>query len=235
MGTILWKSAAWCVRLAHKWKWWSDIQISPVAVSTAQHSTAHWLHFLSGNRGNVDLLPLWLQLTQASLLAPTLSVNTGKLANVLQDKAECVLSLSCFCISLVKILPFFFFSGFQISTLAVSPHHNEPQQPPDGLHQHNTLALQRTGACMCDTFVCIFFNVFMYLWLAPFWTLCVYSCFILCVFYDSSTEDTCIELTRAIEAGDMKSASAFAATLALQRAALKIQPSTRDHEYTEVK
>uniref|UniRef100_A0A3Q0QXN3 Heme-oxidized IRP2 ubiquitin transferase 1 homolog n=1 Tax=Amphilophus citrinellus TaxID=61819 RepID=A0A3Q0QXN3_AMPCI len=46
--------------------------------------------------------------------------------------------------------------------------------------------------------------------------------------------DTCIELTRAIEAGDMKSASAVAATLALQRAALRIQPSTRDHEYSEV-
>uniref|UniRef100_A0A3Q0QT78 RanBP-type and C3HC4-type zinc finger-containing protein 1 n=1 Tax=Amphilophus citrinellus TaxID=61819 RepID=A0A3Q0QT78_AMPCI len=72
-----------------------------------------------------------------------------------------------------------------------SPHHNEPQQPPDGLHQQSTLALQRT-------------------------------------------EDTCIELTRAIEAGDMKSASAVAATLALQRAALRIQPSTRDHEYSEV-
>ncbi|XP_039900051.1 ranBP-type and C3HC4-type zinc finger-containing protein 1 [Simochromis diagramma] len=70
-------------------------------------------------------------------------------------------------------------------------HHNEPQQPPDGLHHQNTLALQQT-------------------------------------------EDTCIELTKAIEAGDMQSASAFAATLAHQRAALRIQPSTRDHEYNEV-
>lgn len=51
----------------------------------------------------------------------------------------------------------------------------------------------------------------------------------------SSAEDTCIELTKAIEAGDMQSASAFAATLAHQRAALRIQPSTRDHEYNEVK
>uniref|UniRef100_A0A3Q1IGZ6 RanBP-type and C3HC4-type zinc finger-containing protein 1 n=1 Tax=Anabas testudineus TaxID=64144 RepID=A0A3Q1IGZ6_ANATE len=47
-------------------------------------------------------------------------------------------------------------------------------------------------------------------------------------------EDTCIELTRAIEAGDMQSASFFAATLARQRAALKIQPSARDYEDTEI-
>ncbi|KAM6908735.1 ranBP-type and C3HC4-type zinc finger-containing protein 1 [Lycodopsis pacificus] len=48
------------------------------------------------------------------------------------------------------------------------------------------------------------------------------------------TEDTCIELTRAIEAGDMQSASDFAATLARQHAALKIQPSARDYEDTEI-
>ncbi|XP_020508692.1 ranBP-type and C3HC4-type zinc finger-containing protein 1 [Labrus bergylta] len=48
------------------------------------------------------------------------------------------------------------------------------------------------------------------------------------------TEDTCIELSRAIEAGDMQSASVIAATLARQNAALKIQPSTRDYEDTEV-
>lgn len=51
----------------------------------------------------------------------------------------------------------------------------------------------------------------------------------------ASVEDTCIELTRAIEAGDMQSASFFAATLARQRAALKIQPSARDYEDTEIK
>ncbi|KAE8279955.1 RanBP-type and C3HC4-type zinc finger-containing protein 1 [Larimichthys crocea] len=48
------------------------------------------------------------------------------------------------------------------------------------------------------------------------------------------TEETCIELTRAIEAGDMQSASAFAATLARQHATLKIQPSARDYEDTEI-
>ncbi|XP_047424449.1 ranBP-type and C3HC4-type zinc finger-containing protein 1 isoform X2 [Mugil cephalus] len=48
------------------------------------------------------------------------------------------------------------------------------------------------------------------------------------------TEETCIELTKAIEAGDMQSASVFAATLARQHAALKIQPSTRDSEDTEI-
>ncbi|KAF3703508.1 RanBP-type and C3HC4-type zinc finger-containing protein 1 [Channa argus] len=48
------------------------------------------------------------------------------------------------------------------------------------------------------------------------------------------TEDTCIELSRAIEAGDMQSASVFAAALARQHAALKIQPSARDNEETEI-
>uniref|UniRef100_UPI0037E75876 ranBP-type and C3HC4-type zinc finger-containing protein 1 isoform X2 n=1 Tax=Semicossyphus pulcher TaxID=241346 RepID=UPI0037E75876 len=48
------------------------------------------------------------------------------------------------------------------------------------------------------------------------------------------TEETCIELTRAIEAGDMQSASAFAAALARQHAALKIQLSTRDYEDNEI-
>ncbi|KAF7213988.1 ranBP-type and C3HC4-type zinc finger-containing protein 1 [Nothobranchius furzeri] len=48
------------------------------------------------------------------------------------------------------------------------------------------------------------------------------------------TEDSCIELSRAIEAGDMKSASVFAAALAHQHAALKIQPSAKDYEDTEI-
>ncbi|XP_018548639.1 ranBP-type and C3HC4-type zinc finger-containing protein 1 [Lates calcarifer] len=48
------------------------------------------------------------------------------------------------------------------------------------------------------------------------------------------TEDTCIELTRAIEAGDMQSASVIAATLARQHAALKIQPFVKDYEDTEI-
>lgn len=45
-----------------------------------------------------------------------------------------------------------------------------------------------------------------------------------------SVEETCMELTRAIEAGDMQSASAFAATLARQHVALKIQPSAPNYE-----
>uniref|UniRef100_A0A672G2F2 RanBP-type and C3HC4-type zinc finger-containing protein 1 n=1 Tax=Salarias fasciatus TaxID=181472 RepID=A0A672G2F2_SALFA len=49
-----------------------------------------------------------------------------------------------------------------------------------------------------------------------------------------SRQETCIELTRAIEAGDMQSASVFAATLARQHAALKIQPSVKDYEDTEI-
>lgn len=58
---------------------------------------------------------------------------------------------------------------------------------------------------------------------------CVSLCVCMCV------EETCIDLTRAIEAGDMQSASVFAATLARQHAVLKIQPSTRGYEDTEVK
>uniref|UniRef100_A0A3Q2YX76 RanBP-type and C3HC4-type zinc finger-containing protein 1 n=1 Tax=Hippocampus comes TaxID=109280 RepID=A0A3Q2YX76_HIPCM len=45
----------------------------------------------------------------------------------------------------------------------------------------------------------------------------------------------CIELTRAIEAGDMKAASIFAAKLSCQKAVLKIQPSLRQCEDTEIK
>ncbi|CAL1596838.1 unnamed protein product [Knipowitschia caucasica] len=48
------------------------------------------------------------------------------------------------------------------------------------------------------------------------------------------TEDACIQLTRAIEAGDPQAASTFAATLARQHATLKIQPSARDTEDSEI-
>ncbi|KAM4606363.1 ranBP-type and C3HC4-type zinc finger-containing protein 1 [Polymixia lowei] len=48
------------------------------------------------------------------------------------------------------------------------------------------------------------------------------------------TEETCAELTRAIEAGDMQAASVFAATLARENAALRIQPSVRNYEDTEI-
>ncbi|XP_037550183.1 ranBP-type and C3HC4-type zinc finger-containing protein 1 [Nematolebias whitei] len=48
------------------------------------------------------------------------------------------------------------------------------------------------------------------------------------------TEDACIELSRAIEAGDVQSSSVFATALARQRAALKIQPSAKDYEDTEI-
>ena len=62
---------------------------------------------------------------------------------------------------------------------------------------------------------------------------CVSLCVCVCVY--PSVEDTCIELTRAIEAGDMQSASVFAATLARQRAALKIQPFARDYDDSEIR
>ncbi|XP_017283862.1 ranBP-type and C3HC4-type zinc finger-containing protein 1 [Kryptolebias marmoratus] len=48
------------------------------------------------------------------------------------------------------------------------------------------------------------------------------------------TEDACIELSRAIEAGDAQSSSVFAAALARQNAVLKIQPSAKDYEDTEI-
>ncbi|XP_077364544.1 ranBP-type and C3HC4-type zinc finger-containing protein 1 isoform X2 [Festucalex cinctus] len=47
-------------------------------------------------------------------------------------------------------------------------------------------------------------------------------------------EEACMELTRAIEAGDMKAASIFAANLSHQKAALKIQPSKRLREDTDI-
>ncbi|XP_077410688.1 ranBP-type and C3HC4-type zinc finger-containing protein 1 isoform X2 [Vanacampus margaritifer] len=47
-------------------------------------------------------------------------------------------------------------------------------------------------------------------------------------------EEACMELTRAIEVGDMKAASIFAANLCSQKAALKIQPSKRQREDAEI-
>ncbi len=66
-------------------------------------------------------------------------------------------------------------------------------------------------------------------------SLCMYVCVCVCVCVYPSVEETCIELTRAIEAGDMQSASVFAASLARQHATLKIKPSARDYEDTEIK
>ncbi|KAJ0059604.1 hypothetical protein NL108_001995, partial [Boleophthalmus pectinirostris] len=57
--------------------------------------------------------------------------------------------------------------------------------------------------------------------------------FTLCIIHPS-LEDTCIQLTRAIEAGDLQAASAFAATLAQQHATVRIQPSARDVEDCEI-
>ncbi|XP_077591972.1 ranBP-type and C3HC4-type zinc finger-containing protein 1 isoform X1 [Stigmatopora nigra] len=50
----------------------------------------------------------------------------------------------------------------------------------------------------------------------------------------SRLEDACIELSQAIEAGDIKSASMFAAKLSEQNAVLKIQPSVRQSENPEI-
>ncbi|KAM3593735.1 uncharacterized protein V6R79_020437 [Siganus canaliculatus] len=47
-------------------------------------------------------------------------------------------------------------------------------------------------------------------------------------------EDTCMELTQAIEAGDVQSASVIASTLAQQHATLKIQPSVGSNEDSEI-
>ncbi|XP_046879964.1 ranBP-type and C3HC4-type zinc finger-containing protein 1 [Hypomesus transpacificus] len=48
------------------------------------------------------------------------------------------------------------------------------------------------------------------------------------------TEEMCAELTKAIEDGDMQAASSLAASLARQQAALRIQPSVRSCEETEI-
>lgn len=50
-----------------------------------------------------------------------------------------------------------------------------------------------------------------------------------------SIEETCIDLSQAIEAGDMQSASVLAATLARQHVALQIQASARDYEDDEIR
>uniref|UniRef100_A0A4W6F9W5 RanBP-type and C3HC4-type zinc finger-containing protein 1 n=1 Tax=Lates calcarifer TaxID=8187 RepID=A0A4W6F9W5_LATCA len=64
--------------------------------------------------------------------------------------------------------------------------------------------------------------------------LSVFPCTCMYMYMYPTAEDTCIELTRAIEAGDMQSASVIAATLARQHAALKIQPFVKDYEDTEI-
>ncbi|KAM9827630.1 ranBP-type and C3HC4-type zinc finger-containing protein 1 [Neosynchiropus ocellatus] len=48
------------------------------------------------------------------------------------------------------------------------------------------------------------------------------------------TEESCIELSRAIEAGDIQAAAVFAATLARQQASLKIQRTTTADEDKEI-
>lgn len=62
---------------------------------------------------------------------------------------------------------------------------------------------------------------------------CLY--FHLCVYVCLSIEETCIELSHAIEAGDMQSASVLAATLARQHVTLQIQASARDYEDNEIR
>ena len=78
-------------------------------------------------------------------------------------------------------------------------------------------------------FTCV--GLFVYLFVV---CVCACVCVLCTVCVYPSVEETCIELTRAIEAGDMQSASVFAATLARQHATLKIQLSTRDYEDTEI-
>lgn len=71
-------------------------------------------------------------------------------------------------------------------------------------------------------------------WNDPLHTLvCIFTCVCTCVCL--SIEETCIELSHAIEAGDMQSASVLAATLARQHVALRIQTSARDYEDNEIR
>ncbi|TWW71114.1 Zinc finger-containing protein 1 [Takifugu flavidus] len=51
---------------------------------------------------------------------------------------------------------------------------------------------------------------------------------------EAQREETCIELSHAIEAGDMQSASVLAATLAQQHVTVQIQASARDYEDNEI-
>lgn len=67
----------------------------------------------------------------------------------------------------------------------------------------------------------------------PYTRLSVFSPVCACVFL--SIEETCIELSHAIEAGDMQSASVLAATLARQHVTVQIQASARDYEDNEIR
>lgn len=69
-------------------------------------------------------------------------------------------------------------------------------------------------------------------WNDPLHTLvCIFTCVCMCV----SIEETCLELSHAIEAGDTQSASILAATLARQHVTLQIQASARDYEDNEIR
>ena len=50
-----------------------------------------------------------------------------------------------------------------------------------------------------------------------------------------SLEEMCVELSRAIEAGDPQAASVCAASLARKQMALRIQPSEKNYEDAEIK
>lgn len=86
---------------------------------------------------------------------------------------------------------------------------------------------------MSNLFMIMVWNYPQYTPVCIFTCVCVCACVCLCVY--PSIEETCIELSHAIEAGDMQSASVLASTLAQQHAALQIQPSARDYEDNEIR
>lgn len=107
--------------------------------------------------------------------------------------------------------------------LSATPQENGLQHLFDGLHLRNTSALQQTGVPKWNVS-----SLCKYLFICSFIHFTLHVC-VTCL------EDACIELKKAIEAGDMQSASVFAASLARRQAALKIQPSTKTYEETEIK
>lgn len=103
---------------------------------------------------------------------------------------------------------------------SAAPQENGSHHLSDALHAHNTLALQQTGMPKKKRKSLLFYF--------PVWP----SLF---TFYIWLSEEACIELTRAIEAGDIKSASVFASKLAGQHVSLKILPTADKYEDAEIR
>lgn len=67
------------------------------------------------------------------------------------------------------------------------------------------------------------------------WCVCSFHVTLLPLLLSRPAEELCLELSRAIEAGDTQAASQHAAALARQKAALSVQLSEKNYTDGEIK